>query len=47
MNKKLWKLIVLVLLALILTIGTATATVLAEEEDFPLIYSIVVPFTMR
>jgi len=45
MKKKMWK--VIIILALILTIGAAQATVSAEEEDFPLIYSIVMPFTLN
>jgi|GEM_PF-4971935 len=45
MKKKVWKIIVLI--GLVLTIAVAQATVLAEEEDIPNMYSIVIPFTTR
>ena len=45
MKKKLLK--VIVILALLLALGVAQATVQAEDDDVPLIYSIVVPFTMN
>ncbi len=45
MKKKLLK--VIIALALILALSIGQAVVSAEDDDFPVVYSIVVPFTLN